>query len=166
LPTVTIREVRRRAAEEVVDTSFWGSENRRRFPFSGSILVDLSVLAVAALVVSTIVGLALLWPHSKLPRSASLGPIRTRAAVAQDVERRPCTISASHVCRLVRVKLLDGPERGKTTLLTTVAAAGALNVSPGDKIRVYKNPRPPGAATRTAGRKSMHTRSRISTAAA
>jgi hypothetical protein len=110
--------VRRCTSEEAVDASFWGSQERRRFPFSGSILVDLSILVIAALVVSMIVGLALLWPHGTLPRSASVGPIRTRGAVAQCVERRPCTISASHVCRLVRVELLDGPERGRTTLLT------------------------------------------------
>ena len=131
---------------EALEANFWGSERGRRFPFSGSLLVDLSLLAIAAVVVSTIVGVALLWPHGRLARAASLGPIHTVGAVAERVVSRPCSISASHVCRLARVKLTDGPQKGKTTLLTTVAAAGALNVSPGDKIRVYKNPRPPGVA--------------------
>jgi uncharacterized membrane protein len=44
------------------------------------------------------------------------------------------------------VRILDGPQKGRRTVLTTVAAVGSLDVSQGDRIRVYKNTVPAGAA--------------------
>lgn len=54
-------------------------------------------------------------------------------------------ISASHSCRIVHLKLLDGPDKGRTTELATVASVGFLDVSEGARIRVYKSSLPPGA---------------------
>jgi len=50
---------------------------------SGSYLVDVLVAVVALLVIATIVGLAVLWPHGKLGRAGQFGPIRTVGAVAE-----------------------------------------------------------------------------------
>jgi uncharacterized membrane protein len=118
---------------------------RRTVPLSGSDVVDVLALAVAVLVVATIVGLIVLWPHGKLGRSGQFGPIKTVGAVAQRVLTRPCSLSASHKCRILQAKILDGPDRGRLTELTTVAAVGSLDVSQGDRIRVYKNTVPAGA---------------------
>jgi uncharacterized membrane protein len=149
--TGRIDGVWRRALEaEQPDASFWGNGRGPSFPLSGSVLVDALTGLVAVLAVATIVGLALLWPHGKLAAHGSLGPVRTLGAVAQKVEHVRCAISASHSCQVVRIKLLDGPQKGTTTLLTTAAAVGSLDVSAGDRIRVYKNSLPAGvSAART-----------------
>jgi uncharacterized membrane protein len=126
---------------ETSDDAFWGDDRRRlRVPVSGSYLVDALVLAVVVLAFATIFGLGLLWPHGSLGRSAQFGPIRTVGGVAESVKTVPCALSASHTCRVAQVKILDGPEKGRRTTLTTVAAVGSLDVSKGDRIRVYKNP--------------------------
>jgi hypothetical protein len=132
--------VRRRGLEaEIIDESFWGGP-RRRLPLTGSGLVDALVLAVVIFAIATVIGLALLWPHGKLDRSGQLGPIRTVGAVAEKVKSVPCALSASHICRVAQIRILDGPQQGRRTLLTTVAAVGSLDVAQRDRIRVYKNP--------------------------
>ena len=131
---------------ETSDDAFWGHDRRRlRVPVSGSYVVDVLVLAVVVLAFATIFGLALLWPHGSLGRSAQFGPIRTVGGVAESVKSVPCALSASHTCRVAQVRILDGPAKGRTTTLTTVAAVGSLDVSKGDRIRVYKNPVPAGS---------------------
>jgi len=112
---------------------------------SGSYLVDVLIAAVALLVIATVVGLAVLWPHGKLGRTGQFGPIHTVGAVAEHVTTRPCRLSASHTCRIVQIKILDGPRKGERSELTTVAAVGSLDVSQGDRIRVYKNTAPAGS---------------------
>ena len=112
---------------------------------SGSYVVDGLGALLGLLVIATIVGLAVLWPHGSLGRKGQFGPIRTVGGVAESVTTRPCRLSASHRCRVATVKILDGPDKGDRTRLTTVAAIGSLDVSPGDHIRVYKNVVPPGA---------------------
>src|SRR5207244_3679307 len=66
--------------------------------------------------------------------------VRRRTSDAETVKTVTCALPASHVCRLAQIRILDGPQKGKQTLLTTVAAVGSLDVSQGDRIRVYKNP--------------------------
>ena len=136
---------RRGSDAQVVDQGFWGGP-RRLWPLTGSYLVDALVLAVVILAIATVVGLALLWPHGKLGRSNQFGPIRTIGAVAEKVRSVPCALSASHVCRVAEIRILDGPQKGHRTLLTTVAAVGSLDVGQGDRIRVYKNPVTPGSS--------------------
>jgi uncharacterized membrane protein len=143
--TGSIRWVRRRRRDsEIIDEGFWGGP-RRLLPVTGSYVVDGLVLTVALLVIATVFGLALLWPHGTLHRSAQFGPIRTVGAIAQSVETVPCALSASHTCRVAHVKILNGPDKGQLTTLTTVAAVGSLDVSQGDRIRVYKNTLPAGS---------------------
>jgi uncharacterized membrane protein len=127
-----------------VDESFWGRPRRLRLPLSGSYVVDGLGAAVLVLVASTLVGLALLWPHGSLGRKGQFGPIHTVGAVAERVESLPCKLSASHTCRIAHVKILDGPQKGHTALLTTVASVGSIDISQGDRIRVFKNTLPPG----------------------
>jgi hypothetical protein len=139
-PVGRILQVRRRGLDaEIIDEGFWGSP-RRRLPLTGSGLVDALVLAVVILAIATVIGLALLWPHGKVDRSGQLGPIRTVGAVAEKVKSVPCALSASHICRVAQIRILDGPQQGRRTLLTTVAAVGSLDVAQRDRIRVYKNP--------------------------
>jgi uncharacterized membrane protein len=138
---------RRRPHAERPDETFWGPEGARRFPLSGSVVVDALATVVVLLVIGTLVGLAILWPHGKLAAHGPLGPVRTYGAVIQRTEDVPCRLSASHSCRIAQVKLLGGPQKGHTTRLTTVSEAGALSLSAGDRIRVYKNVVPPGATT-------------------
>jgi uncharacterized membrane protein len=134
-----------RPPDETPDGRFWGEDRRFRVPVSGSYLVDLLVAVVVVLAFATIAGLAALWPSGQIKGSAQVGPIHTIGAVAERVESVPCALSASHVCRVVHIKLLDGPQKGRTTVLTTVAQVGSLDVGTGDRIRVYKNVVPPGA---------------------
>ena len=138
-----------------MDESFWGSRRGRSLPLSGSYVVDGLALTVGVLVIATLVGIVLLWPYGKLEREGQFGPIRTLGGLAERIETVPCPISASHSCRIVHVKLLDGPQKGKTTLVTTVAAVGSLDISEGDRIRVYKNALPPGAGA-TTGRRDAY----------
>ena len=141
----SIRRVRHRHGEpEIVDEGFWGG-SQRRLPVTGSWVVEGLVLAVAVLAIATLVGLVILWPDGKLGQSNQFGPIRTVGAVAESVETVPCALSASHTCRVAHVRILDGSEKGRRTVLTTVAAVGSLDVAQGDRIRVYKNTVPAGS---------------------
>ena len=134
----------RRRDAETVDESFWGGPSRLRLPLTGSYVVDALVLTVSALVLATLVGLVVLWPHGKLQQSGQLGPIHTVGAVAERVDTVRCKLSASQTCRVAHIRILDGPRKGERTVLTTVAAVGSLDVSQGDRIRVYKNTVPAG----------------------
>ena len=51
----------------------------------------------------------------------------------------------------MHVKLLEGPQKGQATLLTTVASVGSLDVAQGDRIRVYRNTVPAGTGPATHG---------------
>lgn len=108
------------------------------------VVTGLAATAVL-LAFATIFGVAALWPRGKLDHPGQLGPIRTLGAVTEAVTTEPCRLSASHRCRIATVKVTEGPQKGKVTKLTTVAEVGALDVQPGDHIRVYKNDVPPGA---------------------
>jgi uncharacterized membrane protein len=132
----------RRPEAETVDEGFWGSTSEFRLPLSGSYLVDVLVLLAIPLVLATLVGLAVLWPHGKLRQASQFGPSRTVGASVERVDSVPCKLSATQTCRVAHVRILDGPQKGDRTVLTTVAAVGSLAVSQGDRIRVYKNPAP------------------------
>jgi uncharacterized membrane protein len=130
---------------ELGDEALWGRPRGPVLPVSGSFVVDGLVAAVGFVVLFTIVGLVTLWPYGRLGHKGSLGPVRTIGAVTERVERVPCALSTSHICRVARVKLLDGPQKGRTTTLTTIDTEGSLNIVAGDHIRVYKNDVPKGA---------------------
>ncbi len=136
---------RRRAAAEGGDESFWGGPHRSRLPLSGSWVVDALALTTLLMVFATIFGVALLWPRGELDTRGRFGPIRTVGGLAERVEEVSCEISASKRCRVVHVKILDGEHKGRTVLLTTVAQVGSLDVSAGDRIRVYRSELPPSA---------------------
>jgi uncharacterized membrane protein len=137
--------VRSQPRTEPGDEAFWGKPSRPVLPVSGSFVVDGLVAAVGFVVLFTIVGLVTLWPYGRIGHKGSLGPVRTIGAVAERIERVPCALSTSHICRVARVKLLDGPQKGRTTTLTTIDTEGSLSIVAGDHIRVYKNDVPKGA---------------------
>ena len=144
----------RRSQEETVDESFWGAPGRPRFPLSGSWVVDGLALTTVLMVFATIFGVALLWPREELKVKGSFGPIHTVGGLAVRVEDVPCELSASGTCRVVHLKILDGEDSGRTVVLATVAQVGALAVSKGDRIRVYKNTLPPNSET--AGQREVY----------
>ena len=146
-----LRVIGGRPEGETIDEGFWGSPKRFKLPVTGSYLVDALLVVVLVLVLATLVGLAILWPQGKLRQTGQLGPIHTVGAVAERVDTVPCKLSASQICRVAHVRILDGPQKGHRTLLTTVAAVGSLDISQGDRIRVYKNTVPAG--TGQAGRR-------------
>jgi uncharacterized membrane protein len=117
---------------------------RRTLPVTGSYLVDGLAATAVLLAFATVFGLFALWPHGKLGHTTRFGPVATAGAVAKSVTTRPCRLSASHRCRVATVEILDGPQKGRTTSLTTVAAVGSLDIRRGDHIRVYKNAVPAG----------------------
>jgi uncharacterized membrane protein len=123
--------------------AFW-DQGRGRLPVTGSYVVDVLVVAVGVIVLFTIAGLVILWPHGHLARPGNFGPIRTVGAVAERVRSEPCRLSASHQCKVATVRITDGPQKGRLTQLTTVAAVGSLDIHQGDHIRVYKNAAVPG----------------------
>jgi uncharacterized membrane protein len=119
---------------------------KRGLPVLGSWVVDGVAALIGVFAISTVVGLALLWPHGNLERVGQFGPLHTVGAIAERVLTVPCALSASHSCHVVGVKILEGPQKGRTSTLTTVASVGSLDVAKGDRIRVYKNTPPPGRA--------------------
>jgi uncharacterized membrane protein len=139
-----VRWLRRRDGENV-DESFWGPPREGRFPLSGSWVVDALALTTLLTVFATIFGVALLWPRGELDTRGRFGPIRTVGGLAERVEEVSCEISASKRCRVVHVRILEGEHKGRTVLLTTVAQVGSLDVSEGDRIRVYRSELPPSA---------------------
>jgi uncharacterized membrane protein len=117
---------------------------RRTLPVTGSYLADALAATAVLLAFATVFGLFALWPHGELGHTTRFGPVATVGAVTKSVTTRSCRLSASHKCRVATVQILDGPQKGQTTSLTTVAAVGSLDVQPGDHIRVYKNAVPAG----------------------
>jgi uncharacterized membrane protein len=119
---------------------------RRTLPAPGSPVVTALAATALLVAIATVMGLVVLWPHGKVGHPGQFGPIRTVGAVAEKVTTKPCRLSASHRCRVATIKILNGPQKGRVTQLTTVAAVGALDVQPGDHIRVFRNQLPAGGA--------------------
>jgi uncharacterized membrane protein len=141
--------IRRRPEAESVDEGLWGKPKRLRLPLTGSYVVDALLVTIGGLVVATLVGLDLLWPHGKPSHSAQFGPIRTIGAKVERVDTVPCKLSASQTCRVAYVRILDGPQKGTDSVITTVAAVGSLGDAQGDRIRLYKNPQSVGSGVGT-----------------
>jgi uncharacterized membrane protein len=137
--------------QQDIEEEFWGPP-RRRLPLSRSFVVNVMALAVGVMVVFTIVGLVVLWPHGRLERSTFFGPVKTVGAVVTDVARRPCGTPGGGICRRVAVKVEDGPAKGERSSFTLRGRIGSTGLAPGDHIRVYRNALPPGAVAPGGGK--------------
>jgi uncharacterized membrane protein len=116
------------------DEQFWGPP-RRRLPLSDSMLVNFMGLALGLLVAATVIGVVTLWPKGQKLHVRGFGAVETRGAVVKEVRTRPCGEAGAHDCRRVTVDL----GHGRLTSFTILGQIGAIALSPGDHIRVYKN---------------------------
>jgi uncharacterized membrane protein len=93
----------------------------------------------AALIVATAVALLLLWPTgettSKLPVNA-----KTESAEVVSVAAIPCQAQGLRNCRKIEVRVGSGPDSGRTFAIDEGGGPTQLTLSPGDSVRVYKNP--------------------------
>ncbi len=111
-----------------------------------SFVVVAMLFAVGALVAGTIAGLVILWPHGTPSRGAVLGTTHTDGAVVDNVSAVACSDPGARGCRRVTVTLTSGPRSGSRTAFTIVGQGSVLVLSAGDRIRVYRNAVPAGAA--------------------
>jgi uncharacterized membrane protein len=118
---------------------------RRRVPVSPSPLVNLMGLAVAVMVAFTVIGLVELWPHGRVLRGHSFGPVKTLGAVVTKVSAVSCAEPGARTCRRVFVKLAEGPQKGRTAHFTITGSIGSIALARGNHIRVYENKLPPNA---------------------
>ena len=93
----------------------------------------LLLLAVAPLVVATLIGLIVLWPGDDLPtRPSNLGAqVLLETATVRAVTEGPCGGGAQAArgrCQTATLRLTSGPDKGTTTVLDE------LSVGPGNPI--------------------------------
>ncbi len=96
-------------------------------------------VAVAPLVVATLVGLAVLWPDREgLDRSGSLGPAAELVDGVVVVDRRvPCQGGPSRLtagCHLTTVRITEGVDNGTERTLELFEGPGQPRLEAGDRI--------------------------------
>jgi len=102
------------------------------------------VALALVLALGTIVGLVVLRPDGSSPARNSLpGNLRTREAEVTVLAATPCRVPKERDCRLVRARVLDGPEKGAIASFRTGDTRADPDLSVGDRIRVVRNPPPP-----------------------
>jgi uncharacterized membrane protein len=113
---------------------------------SRSLVVNVLVVALIAIVVATIIGIVALWPRERtVPAPPQLTRPKTEQAEVQSVTLARCAVPGQQNCRKVGFKLASGPDKGSTYSITITESADTLDISPGDQIRVARNKLPPGA---------------------
>src|SRR5437870_2712366 len=97
-------------------------------------LTALAFVAVfAALVVTTIAGVAANWPrHRSIPGSAQFRPAKTYGADVVAMRAAPCRAPLARHCSVVTVRLADGPDKGRRASLRFGDGAGDPRVGLGD----------------------------------
>ena len=104
----------------------------------------LLVLAVAPLLVATVVGLVALWPRGDLPaRPANLGVlVELETATVSGVDVLPCSQGPQAVgrCQTVRLRITSGPDEGETHALDISVGPGNPTLERGDRIVVGRSP--------------------------
>src|SRR5918996_1407854 len=102
---------------------------------------------VALLLGATVVGLITLWPDERTlePEAARL-TAKTQSAEVVSIAAVPCRVPGRSGCRRVTVRVLSGPDEGTTAAITVGDPGTEVAVSVGDRLRVFKNPVPEGAA--------------------
>jgi uncharacterized membrane protein len=110
------------------------------------------IAALGVVVTATAIGLVTLWPtgndRPQIPPN-SIQP-RTESARVTSLAETPCR-GINRTCARVTIELLSGPDKGKQARFTAGEAGREAPIDLGDRIRVFKNPLPPGA--QVGGRK-------------
>lgn len=102
------------------------------------------VALALVLVLGTVVGVVVLRPDGSSPARDSLpGDLRTREAEVTTLAAIACRVPNQRDCRLVRIRLLDGPEQGRVASFRTGETRADPDLSIGDRLRVVRNPPPP-----------------------
>ena len=102
------------------------------------------VALAVALALGTIVGLVALRPDGSSPARDSLpGDLRTREAEVTVLAAIPCRVPQQRDCRLVRARILDGPEKGGVASFRIGDTRADPDLDVGDRVRVVRNPPPP-----------------------
>ena len=109
------------------DEEFWGRpQAKRSWPFSGSVIVDSMIAALAVVVFVTIAALVALWPTGSSVRSHSIVVSKTVAGRVSHVESIRCSVSASQSCQLVTARVVNGRDGGNVHELRLPADIGRI----------------------------------------
>jgi uncharacterized membrane protein len=109
-------------------------------------LVRAAVAALVLLAIATAVGLAVLWPRDEMPQPAEGTSIpRPEIAEVTAVEVTECRVPDAEGCVRVSARLRTGENEGERIGLTMGDQGDAVDVDPGDRIRVFANDVPPEA---------------------
>jgi uncharacterized membrane protein len=111
-------------------------------PRSISVLAALTAFAI--LVGFALVGIVETWPHErKVARPpGSTRPVTHEAEVV--TVTLGCHQPGPRSCKRVTAELRGGPEKGRRVSFDFPEGASRVRISPGDVVRVYKTPIPPG----------------------
>ncbi|MFP5319606.1 MAG: YibE/F family protein [Acidimicrobiia bacterium] len=106
----------------------------------------LLVMAVAPLLVATVVGLVAMWPGRDVPaRPANLGAlVELETATVGTVELVPCSQGPQAVgrCQRADIRITSGPDDGETYELDISMGPGNPTLERGDRIVVGRSPDP------------------------
>jgi uncharacterized membrane protein len=137
----------RQELTERPDEGFWGPPRANRtLPFSGSLLVDGMIAALAVVVFITIAALVALWPTGSSVRSHSIVGSKTIGGRVTHVTSARCSVSASQSCQVVTARVLSGSDKGTTTSFDFLPTPGASRLAAGDRVRLLRNPPAPQGA--------------------
>jgi uncharacterized membrane protein len=113
---------------------------------SRSLVVNLLVLALAIIVVATVIGLVALWPRDRtIEPPGALRNAKTEQADVVSVSATRCPAPGQRGCRRVEVELKSGPDDGERVAMTVFETKEVLPLEPGDRVRVSPNRLPEDA---------------------
>ena len=100
--------------------------------------------ALGVVIATTVIGMAVLWPDDRtIARPANLTATETERAKVTRVELATCPGSRAEDCRRVSARLETGPDEGDEVSFTS---GGGVEFGVDDRVRLVKNPVPPGGA--------------------
>jgi uncharacterized membrane protein len=106
----------------------------------------LLLLAIAPLVLATLVGLVVLWPGDPPARPSNLGaPAALETATVGTVTEGPCGGGGQGgrgTCQTATLRLTSGPDEGTSTVLEVSVGPGNPSLERGDRIVVGRVPDP------------------------
>ncbi len=109
-----------------------------------SLVANVFLLIFGVLVVSTVIGVVVLWPEDRTIEPAQkINAPKTERAEIVSLRNVPCTTPGATLCIRVGIRLEGGPNKGQRT---SFGFAGRdVRFSIGDKIRVYEQKLPKSA---------------------
>jgi uncharacterized membrane protein len=104
-----------------------------------------ALTAFAILVGVAVLGIAETWPHDrKIDQPPGSGhPVTYDAEV--DAVSSGCRATGPRTCKRVTVRLREGPNADRRVSFDFPEGGSRVRISPGDVVRVYRTPVPPGA---------------------